>query len=130
LMCFYMTEALPSPDTGLIFKGDEIAGRVPPVHNTKTFVKLRQLAIDTFRQAGYPAWKPPRQNMWHEVGTARLGIDPRNSVVDANCDVHGIHGLFIVDASVLPSAGAVNTVLTINALALRAGEHIAERLLS
>jgi choline dehydrogenase-like flavoprotein len=31
----------------------------------------------------------------------------------------------VVDASVLPSAGALNTALTINALALRAGEYIA-----
>jgi choline dehydrogenase-like flavoprotein len=41
--------------------------------------------------------------------------------------VHGITGLFVVDASVLPSAGAVNTSLTIMALALRAGDFIAKR---
>jgi choline dehydrogenase-like flavoprotein len=39
--------------------------------------------------------------------------------------VHGIRGLYVVDASTLPSAGAVNTALTIIALALRAGDHIA-----
>jgi choline dehydrogenase-like flavoprotein len=39
--------------------------------------------------------------------------------------VHDIDGLYVVDASVLPSAGAVNTGLTIAALALRAGDALA-----
>jgi choline dehydrogenase-like flavoprotein len=54
-------------------------------------------------------------------------VDPATSVVDPNCQIHGIEGLYVVDASVLPSAGAVNTALTIIALALRAGDHIAGR---
>lgn len=125
LLCFYMTEALPSRDSGFTFEGDEIASRRLPVRNAKTFSILRKLAIGMFRQAGYLVWAPTRENIWHEVGTARLGLDPKESVVDPNCQVHGIDGLFVVDASVLPSAGALNTALTINALALRAGVHIA-----
>ncbi len=129
VMCFHMTEALPTRDTGLIFDGDEIVGRVPPVQNLRTYFKARDLAIDTFRRAGHIVVarrrRPPR--IWHEVGTARFGTDPGTSVVDPDCQVHGIDGLFVVDASVLPSAGAVNTALTIIALALRAGEHISRR---
>jgi len=41
--------------------------------------------------------------------------------------VHDIDNLYVVDASVLPSAGALNTGLTIAALALRAGDAIAAR---
>jgi choline dehydrogenase-like flavoprotein len=129
LMCFYMTEALPTRDTGLIFDGDEIINRVPPVQNLETFSKLRDLAVDIFRQAGHRVLirrRPPY--IWHEVGTARFGADPATSVVDPNCQVHGIEGLFVVDASVLPTAGAVNTALTIIALALRAGDHISRNL--
>jgi len=129
LMCFYMTEALPTHDTGLIFNGDEIVSRILPVHNLETFFKLRDLAIDIFRRAGYLALarrRPP--HVWHKVGTARFGADPATSVVDQNCQVHGIQGLFVADASVLPSAGAVNTALTIIALALRAGDHISRNL--
>src|SRR5262249_3601087 len=107
LMCFCMTEALSSRDTGLTFAGDEIAFRVPPIHNSKTFGKLRQLAVGIFRRAGYPVYAPRRHYFWHEVGTARMGDDPTTSVADLNCQVHGIEGLFVVDASVLPSAGAV-----------------------
>jgi choline dehydrogenase-like flavoprotein len=127
---FYMTEALPTRDTGFIFSGDEIVRRVPPVHNLKTFFKLRELAVDIFRRAGHRVLarrSPPR--VWHEVGTARFGRDPATSVADENCQVHGIEGLFVVDASVLPSTGAVNAALTIAALALRAGDHISRQLL-
>ena len=128
VMCFHMTEALPTRDTGFIFDGDKIVGQIPPVHNLRSFRKLRDLAVDIFLEAGHRVLgrlRPPY--VWHVVGTARFGTDPASSVVDPNCQVHGIKGLFVVDASVLPSAGAVNTALTIFALALRAGDHIARR---
>jgi choline dehydrogenase-like flavoprotein len=129
LMCFYMTEALPTRETGLAFQGDKIAGYTPPVHNLKTFNKLHDLAVSAFRRAGYPVVARRRSpRVWHEVGTTRFGEDPATSVVDVNCQVHGTEGLFVVDASVLPSAGAVNTALTIIALALRTGDHISQRL--
>jgi choline dehydrogenase-like flavoprotein len=128
LMCFYMTEARATRESGLIFDGDEIVSRVPPPTSIRSFAKLRDLGVTAFRNAGYPVLarrRPPY--LWHEVGTARLGANPATSVVDPNCQVHGIKGLYVVDASVLPSAGAVNTGLTIIALALRAGDHIAGR---
>jgi choline dehydrogenase-like flavoprotein len=88
--------------------------------------RLRNLAQDAFRRAGHPSLaRVLTPYLWHEVGTARFGDDPGTSVTDPDCQVHGIEGLYVVDASVLPSAGAVNTGLTIIALALRAGDHIA-----
>jgi len=126
LMCFYMTEALPTRETGLVFTGDEITNRAAPIHNSASFAKLRRLTIDAFRRAGYRVLSRERAPYtWHEVGTARFGADPTTSVADPNCQVHGIAGLYVIDQSVLPSAGAVNTCLTIIALALRAGDHIA-----
>lgn len=129
LTCFYMTEALPTRETGLIFDGDEIGSRVPPLHNLKTFFKLHDLAADALRQSRYFVLAPRRTpRIWHEVGTARFGANPADSVVDPNCQVHGVDGLFVVDASILPSAGAVNPALTIIALALRAGDYISRYL--
>jgi choline dehydrogenase-like flavoprotein len=125
LMTFYMTEALPTFGSGIHFDGDKIGSRTPPVHNMKSFYKLRDLALGIFRRAGYPALALRRKPyVWHEVGTARLGLDPSTSVVDPDCQVHGIRGLYVVDASVLPTAGAVNTALTIIALALRTASRI------
>jgi choline dehydrogenase-like flavoprotein len=126
LIAYYSTEALPTSQSGLVFDGDTVAERIEPTHNLAAFEQLRGLAIDAFRRAGYPVLarrRPPY--LWHEVGTACLGKDPQHSVVDPDCQVHGIGGLYVVDQSVLPSAGTVNTGLTIIALAMRAGDHIA-----
>lgn len=126
LMCFYMSEALPTSTSGFSFAGDDIQSREEPVHSLGSVARLRELAVQAFRRAGYPSIARKRDPyLWHEVGTARFGEDPSTSVLDPNCQVHGIKGLYVVDASTLPSAGAVNTALTIVALALRAGDHIA-----
>lgn len=127
LIAFYATEALPTPQSGLVFDGDTVAHRIEPTHDLAAFERLRGLAVDAFRRAGYPVLARRRRQpyLWHEVGTVCLGDDPRRSVVDPDCQVHGIRGLYVADQSVLPSAGTVNTGLTIIALALRAGDHIA-----
>ena len=125
IYCFYMTEALPTRESGLEFNKDGTYEVRPPLHNVKTFEKLRSLAMDVFKRAGYRVVAPKRRFLWHAVGTARFGTDPDSSVLDSNCKVHDVDGLYVVDASVLPSAGAVNSGLTIAALALRAGDAIA-----
>jgi choline dehydrogenase-like flavoprotein len=123
--CFYMTEALPTRESGFRFHEGRIVEERPPLENTATFEKLRLLAVEAFRRAGYQVVAPRHRTLWHPTGTVRFGNDPRSSVLDRNCKVHDIDGLFVVDASVLPSAGAVNTGLTIAALALMAGDAIA-----
>jgi len=125
IYCFYMTEALPTRESGYEFDRGEIVHMTPPRQNTQTFKRLRSLAIDTFKRAGYRAVAPNHQSLWHVVGTCRFGVDPETSVVDRNCKIHDVDNLYVVDASVLPSAGAVNTGLTIAALALRTGDVIA-----
>jgi choline dehydrogenase-like flavoprotein len=55
----------------------------------------------------------------HHIGTARMGVDPRTSVVDANCRVHGVRNLFIAGSAVFPTSSQANPTLTIVALALR-----------
>lgn len=123
---FYATEALPTAQSGLVFDGDNVAARIEPLHNLAAFEHLHDLAVAAFRRAGYPVIARRRAPyLWHEVGTACLGADPQRSVVDPDCQVHGVRGLYVVDQSVLPSAGTVNTALTIAALALRAGDRIA-----
>ncbi|MBL8584429.1 MAG: GMC family oxidoreductase [Rhizobiaceae bacterium] len=124
LTMFYMTEAIPTPQSGLIFRNDRLAGRTQPPRSARTVARLRRATISALRAAGYRSLAPRGCALWHEVGTARMGDDPASSVVDRNGMVHGIRGLYISDASVLPSAGAVNTALTIIALALRTGSAI------
>jgi choline dehydrogenase-like flavoprotein len=61
----------------------------------------------------------------HQAGTARMGDDPRTSVVDKWCKVHHHDNLFIADGSVHVTNGGFNPVLTIMALAWRTAENIA-----
>jgi choline dehydrogenase len=49
------------------------------------------------------------ETCYHPVGTCRMGRDPTDSVVDAECRVHGIHALRVVDASVMPAIVSGNT---------------------
>ncbi|MDE2219240.1 MAG: GMC family oxidoreductase [Gammaproteobacteria bacterium] len=55
----------------------------------------------------------------HHIGTARMGSDPRSSVVDAHCRVHGIANLYLAGAATFTTSGQANPTLTIVALALR-----------
>jgi choline dehydrogenase-like flavoprotein len=55
----------------------------------------------------------------HHLGTARMGTDPRKSVVDADCRVHGIRNLYIASGAVFPTSSQANPTLTIVALAMR-----------
>lgn len=64
----------------------------------------------------------------HHLGTARMGSDPRTSVVDAQCRVHGVENLFIASAATFPTSSQANPTLTIVALALRLAKHLAHQL--
>jgi choline dehydrogenase-like flavoprotein len=64
----------------------------------------------------------------HQMGTCRMGKSPKSSVVDPNCQVWGTDGLYVVDASVFPSASGVNPMVTNMAIADWASRNLAERM--
>ncbi|MFW6085119.1 MAG: GMC oxidoreductase [Gemmatimonadota bacterium] len=63
-------------------------------------------------------------NAHHHAGTTRMSSDPRYGVVDRDLRVHGMENLFVAGASVFPTAGYANPLLTIVALSLRLGDHL------
>ena len=62
----------------------------------------------------------------HELGTARMGTDPKTSVTNGFGQTHDVKNLFIVDGSTFVSAGCQNPTWTILALAWRASDYMLE----
>ena len=70
---------------------------------------------------------PPGYSI-HEVGTARMGNDPKQNVLNQWNQSHDIKNLFVVDGAGFTSAGWQNPTMTILALSMRASEHLAEQM--
>ena len=91
------------------YRGQELAPG-PTADNDADLTKwLRATAMTTF----------------HPVGTAKMGTDPM-AVVDARLRVHGVEGLRVADASIMPIISSGNT----NAPAIMIGEKCAEFILN
>ncbi|MDP4032924.1 MAG: GMC family oxidoreductase [Pseudorhodobacter sp.] len=123
---YAMSEDLPNPQSRVTLKDGQI-GLDWKRSNWQAHLALVDRLKRLLRRAGYPIVLSrafDRRTPSHQCGTAKMGADPRTSVVDPFCRAHDHPNLFIVDASVLPTSAAVNPALTIAALALRSAEHI------
>jgi choline dehydrogenase-like flavoprotein len=60
----------------------------------------------------------------HLIGGARMGADPKTSVVDSFGRSHDVPNLFCCDGSILPTQGSANPGLTIQALAARTADYL------
>ncbi|MGD1900228.1 MAG: GMC oxidoreductase [Phormidesmis sp.] len=87
----------------------------------KTGMGLRQSTV-------YPRGESPVQVAGYQCGTARMGTDPKTSVLDINCRTHEIDNLYVVDSSFFPSCASVSPALTVMANALRVGKHLIDRM--
>jgi choline dehydrogenase-like flavoprotein len=63
----------------------------------------------------------------HEVGTARMGDDPKKSVLNRWQQAHDVPNLFVMDGSCFPSSACQNPTLTILALAARASDYLVDQ---
>jgi choline dehydrogenase-like flavoprotein len=64
---------------------------------------------------------------WHPMGTCRMSQSPETGAAGPHGEVFGTSGLYVADASVLPSCVGVNPQVTIMAFATRAAEHLVAR---
>ncbi|MEZ4585914.1 MAG: GMC family oxidoreductase [Gemmatimonadales bacterium] len=64
----------------------------------------------------------------HEVGTVRMGDDPKTSVLDPNCRAWEVSNLFVTDGAPFVSNADKNPTLSILALAWRTCDHIVEEM--
>ncbi|TPN82276.1 GMC oxidoreductase [Aquimarina algicola] len=64
----------------------------------------------------------------HEMGTARMGNDPKTSVLNKHNQIHSVPNVYVTDGSFMTSASCVNPSLTYMAFSARAAEHAANQL--
>ena len=144
---FWLTsEDLPDPDNRVTLDRDgnivlayrpnneaghaRLIAKLEPLmqQQTKCGVHGHDCHQGLFARSLFLGQRIPLAGVAHQNGTIRFGHDPRTSALDASCRAHEVDNLYVVDASFVPSSGAVNPALTIMANALRVADHLKERL--
>ena len=59
----------------------------------------------------------------HEMGTARIGYDPRTSILNKHNQVHAVPNVYVTDGACMTSSATQNPSLTYMALTSRAANH-------
>lgn len=138
---FYQIEQAPDPNNRITLSNQrdrlgqnkvEIHWRLNPI-DVEHAIRIQEIWAEEFSKAGFGDLQFARKQedlkfenlaMHHHMGTTRMHLDAKQGVVNPNCQVHGIHNLFIAGSSVFPTAGYANPTLTIIALSLRLADHI------
>lgn len=139
-------EVLPNPDNRVTLstkRTDKWGMPVPVIdaaHGPNEYAMMREAAKDAaemLRVAGcvdITPWEeagakltPPGDRI-HEMGTARMGRDPKTSVLNGWCQAHEVPNLFISDGAAMTSSANMNPSLTYMALSARAANHAADLL--
>ena len=137
--CTSMGEALPRFENKVsIDKNVVDAYGIPVLHvdckYTDNEYNMAKDAVDTIGEVCHDAgWEVLNKNpkfynpgySIHEVGTCRMGDDPKKSVLNKWNQSHDIKNLFVVDGSSFVTAGSQNPTMTILSLSMRASEYLA-----
>jgi choline dehydrogenase-like flavoprotein len=141
---YVITEQEPRHDSRLTLSTQKDALGLPIVKaswkisevDRRSALRIGQLLLEELPKAGLPApvladWiiesRPqdaPLIDVAHMIGTTRMSDDPKRGVVDAQCQVHGVEGLYIAGGSVFPTSGHANPTLMIVSLALRTADQL------
>jgi choline dehydrogenase-like flavoprotein len=142
-----MCEQRPNPDSRVTLsdRRDHLGVRIPRIdwrvseEEARAMRRIAQLMVEQLSHMGA---EPPVLEGWvrdgamvpqtfrdvaHPTGTTRMADDPARGVVDAQCQVHGVNGLFIGGSSVFPTSGQSNPTQMIVALALRLADTLKGR---
>jgi choline dehydrogenase-like flavoprotein len=129
-------EQVPNPESRLVLseKKDSLGIPLPKIDwrigslERQSVLRLVELINTEFPKLGFAAptiiSNPRFLDAAHPSGTTRMAENPAYGVVDANCAVHGVRGLYIAGSSVFPTAGHANPTLLIVLMAIRLAEHL------
>lgn len=100
---------------------------LPPLEEKEArAMKLEEL-IQNSKCIGLPLYKVPLFSA-HQMGTCRMGSDPKTSVVKNTCETWGCSGLYVVDASTFPTSSGTNPMITTLAIAHMAAQRLKKQL--
>jgi choline dehydrogenase-like flavoprotein len=139
-----ITEQRPNPDSRIALseKTDRLGVPIAKVdwrisdEERRTIVRIAELAEIEFARSGLPQ---PRLEQWvaekrlgsgiiidmaHTAGTTRMCDDPKLGVVNGQCQVHSVAGLYVAGSSTFPTSGHANPTLMIVSLAIRLADAI------
>ncbi len=142
-----MCEQVPDPESRVTLseRRDRFGTRLPRVDwrvhddEQRTMRRMAELVAQALARMGLPV---PTLADWvieeadfpatfvdvaHPTGTTRMSDSAASGVVDADCRVHGVDGLYVAGSSVFPTAGHCNPTQMIVALAIRLADHLKER---
>src|SRR5215204_5115782 len=102
-------------------------------HELNQVKHMQETFRSLIKEMGGEVWSPmptkeqgygiaPGGRIIHELGGARMGSDPKTSVLNANCQAHEVKNLFITDGAPFVSQADKNPTWTILALAWRTSE--------
>lgn len=124
-------ELLPWPDNRveLADERDRHGLRVAKVtyglkDNDKKLIEYGMQKVEEIMRAAGAEEVVQESRYAHLIGGARMGADPRTSVVDKVGRTHDVPNLFVCDGSILPTQGSANPGLTIQALAARTADFL------
>ena len=94
---------------------------------------MMQQAVEMLEKAGfkdvYPFNSTPSIGLGiHEMGTARMGRDPKTSVLNKYNQIHAVPNVYVTDGAFMTSASCVNPSLTYMAFTARAANHAAKQI--
>jgi choline dehydrogenase-like flavoprotein len=126
---------LTETDAAKIVRGIELAARIFfAAGASRVYPMLPGLpsidSPDDVRRIGEAHWKPGdlKVSAYHPMGTCRMGADPGSSVVGPRGETHDVPGLWVLDASTMPSSTVVNPQVTVMAMAARGARQLADSL--
>jgi choline dehydrogenase-like flavoprotein len=85
---------------------------------------IARLHLGRFESSAAEALAAATADASHHLGSTRMGLNPKTSVVDADCKVHTVTNLYVAGGSVFSSGGCANPTFTIAALAIRLARHL------
>ena len=94
---------------------------------------MRQQAAEMLEKAGFKDITSHNDNYImghgiHEMGTARMGHDPKTSVLNKYNQLHEVPNVYVTDGAAMTSSGCTNPSITYMALSARAANHAVNEL--